>query len=479
MADLKKEIQTAVDVPKKEGTDALFNIPKPKEESVPVGFPSATSQTPQSAPAQNPPAAKNASSAAVSQSVVSVSTSQPPSAQKNADKIAGGFDLGSILLPKKETHTPQTATRINAGALLEASTPEFQVPAPIAPERIEKSAEAIRAKIKASAPTVPLPPAQVSSTKNDTTAATPHAEHTIVAAVHTFKGDIEETVRDKNVSYLTIAAAEAKRRDAVALETPSVQRSYSLRSLVMGTTGVFLLLGAGALLFYVFTLGATVPFTPPAAPAGFIYADETKIISLKGTESALDILQMLESAREGVALALGLVSRIYIAQDASGFVVGAGGVIPAPLFLSLLAPSAPNALVRSLEDAYIVGVHSFDGNQPFIIFKTNAYEQTYAGMLSWEQNIQNDLSPLFLRTPRERTPDEIIPKPAQDFRVVASPFIDAVVENHDARVIRNDTQDILLLWAFADRQTLVLTTNEYTFREVLTRLKNAPTVPLP
>ena len=100
-------------------------------------------------------------------------------------------------------------------------------------------------------------------------------------------------------------------------------------------------------------------------------------------------------------------------------------------------------------------------------------------MLSWEQNIQNDLSPLFLRTPRERTPDEIIPKPAQDFRVVASPFIDAVVENHDARVIRNDTQDILLLWAFADRQTLVLTTNEYTFREVLTRLKNAPTVPLP
>jgi hypothetical protein len=37
----------------------------------------------------------------------------------------------------------------------------------------------------------------------------------------------------------------------------------------------------------------------------------------------------------------------------------------------------------------------------------------------------------------------------------------------------------LLLWGFINRNTLVITTNEATMREVISRLKNAPIVPTP
>ena len=54
----------------------------------------------------------------------------------------------------------------------------------------------------------------------------------------------------------------------------------------------------------------------------------------------------------------------------------------------------------------MIGVYSWNGNQPFIILKTDSYENAFAGMLSWEKNIAGDLSALFPRNippPMEET----------------------------------------------------------------------------
>jgi UDP-N-acetylglucosamine transferase subunit ALG13 len=57
--------------------------------------------------------------------------------------------------------------------------------------------------------------------------------------------------------------------------------------------------------------------------------------------------------------------------------------------------------------------------------------------------------------------------------------VDKIVENHDARVIQNNTGDVSLLWTFIDRNTLIITTNDATLREIISRLQTAPVTPIP
>ncbi len=156
----------------------------------------------------------------------------------------------------------------------------------------------------------------------------------------------------------------------------------------------------------------------------------------------------------------------------------------------------PDALLRSVDpNLYLLGIHSFDGNQPFLILKADSYEGAYAGMLAWERDMRADLSPLFVRTPPvliQNTPPPppvatstatstatTTPAPVVDAPPVRTGFVDRIVENHDARVIQNADGQILLLWTFVNRNVLVVTTNEATLREIISRLQSSPIVPTP
>src|ERR1700690_3100915 len=103
-------------------------------------------------------------------------TQETPAAAGDTNK---GIDLDKILLPTKEVHGPDSAQRVNAGALLEQEQNATMVPTQ-----------------PAAAPVAP----------------TPKKEESLVQPLETYKSDIEHLVQDKNVSVLSIAAAEAERR---------------------------------------------------------------------------------------------------------------------------------------------------------------------------------------------------------------------------------------------------------------------------
>jgi hypothetical protein len=199
-------------------------------------------------------------------------------------------------------------------------------------------------------------------------------------------------------------------------------------------------------------------------------------------------MSALNDEKGRVSLSLGLIERFYLAAASSS--ASSLPQLSAQNVLALVAPSAPDALARSLDPAqYIFGVHAYDDNQAFLIFKTSSYEQAFSGMLAWEPSMQKDLAPLFTRTPElhiqtnpaasSTAATSTATSAPQAPAVLPTGFQDAIIENHDARVIENASGDILLLWTFLDRNTLVIATNEATLREIISRLKNAPVVPLP
>lgn len=352
-----------------------------------------------------------------------------------------GTDLDSILLPKKE---PAAGPRINAGILFN---------------------EEQRATLVSPAPA----PASAPATKREPPAVTP---------LQTYKGDIEQLVQSKNLSVIDIAAAEAEKRarasraEIVAAEAGGGFGSF-VRNALMMLGGLSLIAAAGGLGYIAYyKLTATVPI-PEEIRTPFIVVDKTTVVAVpQASVDHAHLMPALEQAKQASAVALGLIERLLPVSTfmAEGEEVRAA--IPVALLLPALAPHVPEELVRTLGKEYLLGTHLFDGPQAFLMLETDSYERAFAAMLIWEEAMRDDLAPLFTRTPRPRIPEEGI-APHATTTATSTPerpaFVDRIVENRDTRVLTNEYGDVLLLWAFLDRSTLVITTNEYTFRELVAR----------
>jgi hypothetical protein len=60
--------------------------------------------------------------------------------------------------------------------------------------------------------------------------------------------------------------------------------------------------------------------------------------------------------------------------------------------------------------------------------------------------------------------------------VLAETFSDTILHNKDARVVKDENGKIIFLYSFINSETIVITTNETTLREITTRLVNASLV---
>ncbi len=299
------------------------------------------------------------------------------------------------------------------------------------------------------------------------------------------------------MSVVSIAAAEAERRGKKPIEdqaplNPEERRAWIRKTIIIATS-IMLLAAAGGIGFYIYTRSQPV-LLAEQMPAPFITVDETKTVLLQPADKRPAVMNALMAAKGGISLSLGLVGRLLIAKPGP---LNDGTLleVSAPEFLQTLAPEAPLQLVRTLEPQMLLGVHSFDENQAFMVLKADSYETAYAGLLAWEASMYRDLTPLFNRKPAVRavplapmapttasttsataTSSEAAPL-AQQFS--QGNFVDQIVENHDARVILSPEGDILLLWTFLDRSTIVITTNEATLREIISRISQASILSLP
>ena len=108
------------------------------------------------------------------------------------------------------------------------------------------------------------------------------------------------------------------------------------------------------------------------------------------------------------------------------------------------------------------GVYSSSENVPFIILRTNDFNNTFAGMLQWESSIVEDLSPLFGEMRFE-----------EEGVVLAEDFTDEIINNQDARILRHSNGDTALLYSFPNTTTVIITTDTEAFFEVFKRLRTS------
>lgn len=283
-----------------------------------------------------------------------------------------------------------------------------------------------------------------------------------MSPIRTYKYDAAESIKDKNVSVVSIAAAESNRRAREPRYRPQPPKGSTFTKnfaiIVMSIALVSSGLGIGW--FFFIKASENTGIAPRAGIPSIIFTDQQTEVSIAGLYNN-QLVAKLEDQRKKVTEKSNTVTHLYLTET--------GRVLPAETFISRLSINVPSALTRSVSSDFMFGVHIKDGSNPFFIFKTNDFEQTFASMLEWENTINKDLAPLFgstLGAKRQETENS-------GGLTIPRTFHDVVVRNVDTRLLRDDNGTVILFYAFPNPNTIVITNNEDTFFEIFKRLSTS------
>ena len=254
--------------------------------------------------------------------------------------------------------------------------------------------------------------------------------------IRTYAADMGEAIRDRGATLSSIINAE--RTQPHAPETPKGEHGH-LRMIAIGAVIL--------IIFGVSIVGAAWSISRPAdTPAlsahSIIFPNKTVSVDA----GAAPLVPPLTAVRDSAALSLGEIE--WIAVQREGGPLGGADLAR--------ALGAPEAFAREVGDV-MVGIHSFDRNQPFIILTITAYDRAFGAALGWEREMGGDLGAFFAPVGAEGLPPPLT-------------FTDAVIQNLD---VRKSAETWPILYAFPRRDLMIITTNEFTLREILTRLGGA------
>lgn len=262
--------------------------------------------------------------------------------------------------------------------------------------------------------------------------------------VRTYANDISTEIRKRNTTLTSIVGAEQQRTMAEGPydDTATItKRTNRVRMFLMGA--VFLT-AIGIL-----SLGAAFVFNKQtnigAQARLLIPANHSKTVEYS-PEEALPIT--LGKVKNSTTLNLGEVEAFIITKN--GIPLGTDDLLN--LF------GAPNELVRNARSV-MVGVHAFDHTQPFILITVSAYDHAFDAMLSWETRMNEGLGNFF--RPSSLAPASIASTPP------ALTFTDRTIKNTD---VRESQLEWHIMYTFLRPDLILITTNDSTLREVITRL---------
>ncbi len=132
-------------------------------------------------------------------------------------------------------------------------------------------------------------------------------------------------------------------------------------------------------------------------------------------------------------------------------------VIPVEDVIAESTLSAPDIFIRSLAPEYLFGVYFKEGNTPFAVLKNTFFQNAFAGMLAWENTLEEDWRPII---------NSEHPGP----KILEKTFSDALIQNKQVRILKDTTGKELLLYTFTDQNTLLITTNREALEALIAKL---------
>lgn len=259
--------------------------------------------------------------------------------------------------------------------------------------------------------------------------------------IRTFQGDVAEALRRQQESLVSIQRREHLKNNQTEPAPDRASQDSKKKA------------------FLIFFLGSLVLFVVGVIGTWFIYNEFIRKTTTPTISTPLN--RFLPSDTE-IDTKLENISREVLIDTISNAIENVLGgelrhiILPLSTadFLQILKSRAPGSLVRAFDPLFMFGAL---GENNFLIIKLVSFENAFAGMLSWEKNIAQDIGPLFA------TSRLLLDMPAESI------FTDMTDRNKDLRVLTFRDQ-ILLLYSFFDNNMLIIADNIETFRTIIERL---------
>ncbi len=292
--------------------------------------------------------------------------------------------------------------------------------------------------------------------KKEDSSALPPKNRTVnnpASPLRTFSTDLAQAVRKDEMSVIKVAMAEDKRRHEVENEE-SPKSPKNRAYVIFGIIFIILAVGGIAAAFIVKKSRTPDIISGEVSTPSIIKAEATTSIEVGGAEAG-KIVDLTRTALKNVSAKDGEVVNIYYTDSTAGI----KRTIVTGEFMGGIKSAIPAPLLRSLANAFMLGIYTkATARHPFLIFKTNDHSIAFANMFIWEKKLFSDLYLPFN-----------FPADESSF---TGKFTDLLVENKDTRVLQKDDGTILLIYGFADENTIIITDSIESFKEILRRLQS-------
>ena len=232
------------------------------------------------------------------------------------------------------------------------------------------------------------------------------------------------------------------------------KRNLSLKSRknqVFLSISVLLLLAALGTIFFISTFRKeieTVPIVKEVAP--IIFLDRSSYLDISGL-SKEKIAQTILNEAEAADIKGGEIEGAYLMVDKR--------VLGLREFITTIKGGLNITENEFINDKFLIGVTHQTEKNIFVLLQGRAFADIFPVMRAWEEKMFFDLSQIFGHGTISSTS-----------YLLSKDFEDTIVENKNARVLYDNNKVPLLMYVFANDNSVVITKNHEAVRVVKERL---------
>lgn len=286
--------------------------------------------------------------------------------------------------------------------------------------------------------------------------------------IRTFQGDVASALHKQNESLVSIqrsehAVKEARKVFATPKSTEEIAQEKSNKKLIFLLIGsLILIVSSGLIGWYAYNGYVTktaLPIVEPTPNRLLTSGSEVKIDASHLSREAFILGLGVETAKKVVS---GAVVQIQLQKQTATTTV----LLTTHDLLNLLESRATGSLIRSLNPIFMLGLLGNETvststdqlNHVFLLIKLDSFDNAFPGMLEWEKNMRDDILPLFAS-----------PSPLATTSPTAL-FSDLTIQNKDVRILKDSTDQTVLLYSFFDNNMLIITDNEASLKTIIGKL---------
>jgi hypothetical protein len=268
--------------------------------------------------------------------------------------------------------------------------------------------------------------------------------------VETFADDMAGVIgENENGAIKKIIEEEEKYNTEYEKVSPENKKNKIF--LYVGILLVALSFGAVALVYLLRTEIFTVEVAPQYVPV--VFTDKTEFKEIAGLSKDQVIQTILNEAKTADYKSGGLEG-IYLTIDKK--------VIGFRKFLDLLEANLDRTKIEFIGDDFLIGSYNNDSKDVFVLLKMRSVVDVFDVMRAWEPKMFSDLHGLFG-----------VDLNADTNYLLEKNFEDGIVQNKNARILYDNDGKVVLMYVFAEDDSLIITNSESAVAEVISRLDSS------